>query len=192
MDDNLPGLPNQRRLVQWLFSDDVKVNSYKRFDLSSGGYIIAQISNVINEGLNSVDNATLTAVPKVRNQKKAEIIIKQNRKIKSLEELASANNTTIKKALALNQKSGTVSGAGREPLVVGIAFGTELNNFSDLIIGENGIYKIKVIKKEKSSNLETYSSYKNQLLSSRSISQSTLYQSIKESAEVVDNRSTYF
>ena len=192
LDDNLPGLPNQRRLVQWLFSDDAKVNSYKRFDLSSGGYIIAQISDVVNEGLTSVDNATLTAVPKVRNQKKAEIIIKQNRKIKSLEELASANNTEIKKALALNQKSGTVSGAGREPLVVGIAFGTELNNFSDLIIGENGIYKIKVIKKEKSSNLETYSSYKNQLLSSRSISQSTLYQSIKESAEVVDNRSTYF
>ncbi len=192
LDDNLPGLPNQRRLVQWLFSDDVKVNSYKRFDLSSGGYIIAQISNVVNEGLTSVDNATLTAVPKVRNQKKAEIIIKQNRKIKSLEELASANNTVIKKALALNQKSGTVSGAGREPLVVGIAFGTEINNISDLIIGENGIYKIKVTKKEKSSDLETYSSYKNQLLSSRSLSQSTLYQSIKESAEVVDNRSTYY
>ena len=192
LDDNLPGLPNQRRLVQWLFSDDAKVNSYKRFDLSSGGYIIAQISNVVNEGLTSVDNATLTAVPKVRNQKKAEIIIKQNRKIKSLEELASANNTAIKKALALNQKSGTVSGAGREPLVVGIAFGTELNNISDLIIGENGIYKIKVTKKEKSSDLETYSSYKNQLLSSRSLSQSVLYQSIKESAEVVDNRSTYY
>ena len=192
LDDNLPGLPNQRRLVQWLFSDDAKVNSYKRFDLSSGGYIIAQISNVVNEGLTSVDNATLTAVPKVRNQKKAEIIIKQNRKIKSLEELASANNTAIKKALALNQKSGTVSGAGREPLVVGIAFGTELNNISDLIIGENGIYKIKVTKKEKSSDLETYSSYKNQLLSSRSLSQSTLYQSIKESAKVVDNRSTYY
>ena len=192
LDDNLPGLPNQRRLVQWLFSDDAKVNSYKRFDLSSGGYIIAQISNVVNEGLTSVDNATLTAVPKVRNQKKAEIIINQNRKIKSLEELASANNTAIKKALALNQKSGTVSGAGREPLVVGIAFGTELNNISDLIIGENGIYKIKVTKKEKSSDLETYSSYKNQLLSSRSLSQSVLYQSIKESAEVVDNRSTYY
>jgi len=192
LDDNLPGLPNQRRLVQWLFSDDAKVNSYKRFDLSSGGYIIAQISNVVNEGLTSVDNATLTAVPKVRNQKKAEIIINQNRKIKSLEELASANNTAIKKALALNQKSGTVSGAGREPLVVGIAFGTEINNISDLIIGENGIYKIKVTKKEKSSDLETYSSYKNQLLSSRSLSQSVLYQSIKESAEVVDNRSTYY
>ena len=51
---------------------------------------------------------------------------------------------------------------------------------------------VKDTKKEKSSDLETYSSYKNQLLSSRSLSQSTLYQSIKESAEVVDNRSTYY
>tara|TARA_Y100000768_G_scaffold227948_2_gene172096 strand:+ start:476 stop:2581 length:2106 start_codon:yes stop_codon:yes gene_type:complete len=192
LDDNLPGLPNQRRLVQWLFNDEIEIDSYKRFDLSNGGYLIAQVSSLVNEGLSSVEDATFTAVPKVRNQKKAQMIIKQNSKTSSLEDLAENNNVEIKKALALNQKSGTISGAGREPLVIGVAFGTGLNEISDLIIGENGIYKIKVTKKEKSTDLETYLSYQNQLLSSRSLSSSTLFQSVKESAEIVDNRSTYY
>lgn len=193
LDDNLPGLSNQRRLIQWLFSEEVELNSYKRFDLSKGGYLIAQVTGLKEEGLSSVEDASFTAVPKVRNQKKAELIIKQNKKNKSLEDLASNNNTEIKKALALNQKNATISGAGREPLLVGYAFGLKVDQISDFIIGENGVYKIKVTKKDKSSSLDTYSSYQNQLLlSSRPSVNSILYQTVKESAEIIDNRSTYY
>ena len=46
LDDNLPGLTNQRRLVQWLFSDEARINAYKRFDLTNGGYLIAQITDL--------------------------------------------------------------------------------------------------------------------------------------------------
>ncbi|MBT6169857.1 MAG: peptidylprolyl isomerase, partial [Flavobacteriaceae bacterium] len=85
------------------------------------------------------------------------------------------------------------SGAGREPLLVGHAFGLKVDQISDFIIGENGVYKIKVTKKDKSSGLDTYSSYQNQLLlSSRPSVNSTLYQAVKESAEIIDNRSTYY
>ena len=87
-----------------MFSDEAKVESYKRFDLPNGGYLIAQITSMKNEGLSSVQDASFTAVPKVRNQKKAQMIMKENKTIKSLSDLASKNNTEIKKALALNQK----------------------------------------------------------------------------------------
>ncbi len=193
LDDGLPGLTNQRRLVQWLFSEDIELNSYKRFDISKGGYLIAQVTGLKEEGLSSVEDASFTAVPKVRNQKKAQLIINQNKKNQSLSDLAKINNTEIKKALALNQKNATISGAGREPLLVGYAFGLEVDQISDFIIGENGVYKIKVIKKDKSSSLDTYSSYQNQLLlSSRPTVNSSLYQTVKESAEIIDNRSTYY
>ena len=193
LDDNLPGLTNQRRLVQWLFTDEVKIDSYKRFDLSNGGYLIAQVKAIKQDGLSSVQDASFTAVPKVRNQKKAQLIIKQNKSFQSLDELASANNSEIKKALALNQKNATISGAGREPLLVGYAFGLKINEISDFIIGENGVYKIKVLKKNKSSNLENYSSYTNQLLvPSRSNVLSNVFQAAKESSEIIDNRSIYY
>ena len=193
LDDNLPGLTNQRRLVQWLFTDEVKIDSYKRFDLSNGGYLIAQVKAIKQDGLSSVQDASFTAVPKVRNQKKAQLIIKQNKSFQSLDELASANNSEIKKALALNQKNATISGAGREPLLVGHAFGLKINEISDFIIGENGVYKIKVLKNNKSSNLENYSSYTNQLLvPSRSNVLSNVFQAAKESSEIIDNRSIYY
>ena len=193
LDDDLPGLTNQRRLVQWLFSEDIELNSYKRFDISKGGYLIAQVTGLKEEGLSSVEDASFTAVPKVRNQKKAQLIINQNKKNQTLSDLAKNNNTEIKKALALNQKNATISGAGREPLLVGYAFGLEVDQISDFIIGENGVYKIKVTKKDKSSSLDTYSSYQNQLLlSSRPTVNSSLYQTVKESAEIIDNRSTYY
>jgi peptidyl-prolyl cis-trans isomerase D len=193
LDDNLPGLTNQRRLVQWLFSDEVKVESYKRFDLTNGGYLIAQITSMKNEGLSSVQDASFTAVPKVRNQKKAQMIIKENKTIKSLSDLASKNNTEIKKALALNQKNATISGAGREPLLVGYAFGLELNEISDFIIGENGVYKLIVTKREKSSELENYKPYANQLLvPARANVINGVFQSAKESAVITDNRFKFY
>ena len=201
LDDILPGLSSQRRVVQWLFSNEIKLNDYKRFDLSNGGYVIAQVTDITNDGLSSVANASLRALPKVLNSKKANLIIKQNDNKLSLEDLAKNNNLEIKKALALNQKNATISGSGREPLLVGHAFGLPLNQVSDFIIGENGVYKIKVLKKNTVSDNENYKSnklnfiisYQNQLLnSSRPNLNNSVYQAIKEKADIEDNRSLYY
>ena len=201
LDDILPGLSSQRRVVQWLFSNEIKLNDYKRFDLSNGGYVIAQVTDITNDGLSSVANASLRALPKVLNSKKANLIIKQNDNKLSLEDLAKNNNLEIKKALALNQKNATISGSGREPLLVGHAFGLDVNQVSDFIIGENGVYKIKVLKKNTVSDNENYKSnklnfiisYQNQLLnSSRPNLNNSVYQAIKEKADIEDNRSLYY
>jgi peptidyl-prolyl cis-trans isomerase D len=201
LDDNLPGLSNQRRVVQWLFSEDVEVNDYKRFDLSNGGYLIAQVTDIIEDGLSSVSNASFRVLPEVLNSKKAVLIIKQNDNKLSLEDLAKSNNVEIKKALALNQKNATISGSGREPLLIGHAFGLNTNQISDFIIGENGVYKIKVLKKSKVSDNENYDSnkfnfiisYQNQLLNnSRANLDNAVYQVAKETSDIVDNRSLYY
>ena len=194
-------LGGPRRVVQWLFSEEIKLNDYKRFDLSNGGYIIAQVTDITKEGLSSVANASFRALPKVLNSKKANLIIKQNDTKLSLKDLAENNNLEIKKALALNQKNATISGSGREPLLVGHAFGLDINQVSDFIIGENGVYKIKVLKKNIVSDSENYESnkfnfiisYQNQLLNaSRSNLDNSVYQSVKQKADIEDNRSLYY
>jgi peptidyl-prolyl cis-trans isomerase D len=201
LDDVLPGLLSQRRVVQWLFSKEIKLNDYKRFDLSNGGYIIVQVMDITNDGLSSVANASFRALPKVLNSKKANLIIKQNDNKLSLKDLALNNNLEIKKALALNQKNATISGSGREPLLVGHAFGLDIDQISDFIIGENGVYKIKVLKKNIVSNNENYKSnksnfiisYQNQLLNaSRPNLNNLIYQAVKKKAGIEDNRSLYY
>ena len=79
------------------------------------------------------------------------------------------------------------------------SFGTNINETSDFIIGENGIYKLKVIKrKDTNTNSDSIDSnfiisYKNQLLNlNRTSSFARVYESLKENAEVTDNRSVYY
>ena len=199
LDNDFPGLKNQRRVIQWLFSDETSISDFKRFDVANGGYLIAQVSGITEKGLSSVENSSFKILPEVIKSKKADYIISQNDNSLSISEIAKINNTEVKKALALNQKNATISGAGFEPLVVGYSFGLDLNNISDFIVGENGVYKLKVIKKddirndEQSINSNFINSFRNQLINSnRTTVSGNVYQSLKDGAEITDNRSAYY
>jgi peptidyl-prolyl cis-trans isomerase D len=199
LDNDFPGLKDQRRIVQWLFNESTNVSDFKRFDLPKGGYLIAQVTKIVDEGLSNVQDVSYKVLPMVLKSKKADFIISKNDNSLSLEEIAEINGTEVRKALALNQKNATITGSGLEPLVIGASFGTNINETSDFIIGENGIYKLKVIKR-KDTNTSSDSidsnfiiSYKNQLLNlNRTSSFARVYESLKENAEVTDNRSVYY
>ncbi len=55
------------------------------------------------------------------------MILKANKEIASLQDLAAANSVEVVSALALNQKSATLVGAGVDPYVVGAAFALDVN-----------------------------------------------------------------
>jgi len=199
LDNDFPGLKDQRRIVQWLFNESTNVSDFKRFDLPNGGYLIAQVTKIVDEGLSNVQDVSYKVLPMVLKSKKADFIISKNDNSLSLEEIAEINGTEVRKALALNQKNATITGSGLEPLVIGASFGTNINETSDFIIGENGIYKLKVIKrKDTNTNSDSIDSnfiisYKNQLLNlNRTSSFARVYESLKENAEVTDNRSVYY
>jgi peptidyl-prolyl cis-trans isomerase D len=199
LDNDFPGLKDQRRIVQWLFTESTNVSDFKRFDLPKGGYLIAQVTKIVDEGLSNVQDVSYKVLPMVLKSKKADFIISKNDNSLSIEEIAEINGTEVRKALALNQKNATITGSGLEPLVIGASFGTNINETSDFIIGENGIYKLKVIKrKDTNTNSDSIDSnfiisYKNQLLNlNRTSSFARVYESLKENAEVTDNRSVYY
>lgn len=197
LDNDFPGLQDQRRVVQWLFSDETKLLDFKRFDVSKGGYLIAQVTKITDEGISSPDDVSFRVLPEVIKSKKADYIIGNNNFSNSIEQLANQNNTVVKKALALNQKNATVSDAGFEPLIIGTSFSINENNSSDYIIGDNGVYKLRVTKKYLTEfNDESFNfvnSFRNQLqLSNRANISFKIFESLKETAEIEDNRSTYY
>ena len=194
LDHDLPGLPNQRRLVQWLFNDDTSINDYQRFDVSNGGYVIAQLIDKKDEGLQSNELALLNVLPILKNEKKAEIIINNNKSISSLEELAKSNNTEIFNVDAINKNSPVVSQAGYEPGLIGKSFSLELNQVSDLFVGETGVYMVRLDKKNNSSSKpNSYIPFQKQITSKyRSNLDFAVLESLKESADIDDNRSAYY
>ena len=193
LDHDLPNMENQRRLVQWLFNEDSNVGDYKRFDLSQGGFVIVQINDKQDKGLMPARLATLTVTPILKNQKKAEMIISENKKYTTLEDLSASNNLEIVNVSAMNQITPVVSQAGFEPKLVGAAFGLEIGETSKLIEGETGVYLVKLNGLNSVEEIESYSPFENQLTSKlRTNLDFNIVQSLKKSADVVDNRSDYY
>ena len=155
LDENLPGLPQQRRIVQWAFSDDTSVGDIKRFNLSYGGFAIVQVTDSRPEGLASAKEVAAEVTQIILKEKKAKKIFEDNSNETSLEDLAASNATEIVNALAVNQKSGTLVGAGYEPYVVGAAFGLLEGGISKLIEGNKGVYKLQLTSKKLPMNSRT-------------------------------------
>jgi len=194
LDHDLPSLPNQRRLVQWLYNDETTINDYQRFDISRGGYVIAQLVDSKDEGLQSNEMALLNVLPKLQNEKKAEIIFKRNKENNTLEDLAKSNNIQIINVDAINKNTPVVSQAGYEPGLIGKAFSLELGEESELFSGETGVYMIRLDKKDSSTKKpNSFRSFQNQLSSLyRSNIDFQIVESLKESAKIEDNRSSYY
>lgn len=193
LDENLPGLPQQRRIVQWAFSDDTSVGDIKRFNLSYGGYAIVQVTDSRPEGLASAKEVAAEVTQIILKEKKAKKIFEDNSNETSLEDLAASNATEIVNALAVNQKSGTLVGAGYEPYVVGAAFGLQEGGISKLIEGNRGVYKLQLTSKKVADELEDYSTYAKQL-SNQNLERlaPAIIKALESSGEVVDNRSLYY
>ena len=193
LDENLPGLPEQRNIVQWAFNEDTKAGEIKRFNLSYGGYAVVQVTAAREKGLAAPEEVLLEVTQAILKEKKAAQIIANNKAISSLEDLAAKNGLEVVNALAVNQKSGTLVGAGFEPYIVGAAFSLKEGGTSKLIEGNNGVYLLQLTAKKIAEDLEDYSDYARQLTNQgREGLGAAIVEALETSAEIEDNRALYY
>ncbi|OIQ18217.1 peptidylprolyl isomerase [Lacinutrix sp. MedPE-SW] len=187
LDENIPGVGAERPIVRWAFEEDTKVGNTKRFE-TKDGYVIVQVTAKNEAGLMNVEDASVTALPEIRKQKKAKMI-KDRVSATTLEDFAAAENQQVRTALAINMKNPTVSGVGLEPIVVGHAFGLNEGETSGLITGTKGVFMVQPTKKTPAVELENYQSFANQVSSEKLNAVNTrLYNALKEAADIEDNR----
>jgi len=192
LDETIPGLGVQRAVVRWSFEEGVEVGDFKSFSISGGGFVVAKITDVNEAGLMSIEKASVTALPEIRKEKKAEMI-KDRITATTLEAIASDEGQTVKTAMAVNMKNPTLSGAGREPKVIGTAFGLEEGETSKLIVGTNGVYAIQLTKLTPAEPLPNYQAAANRVGQAKSNAVNTqLYNALKDAAEIEDNRATFY
>ena len=194
LEENMPGLFNQRQIVRWAFDDDTKVGDIKRFSLTAGGgYAVVQLTAVNQKGLATVDEVGFQVRRKIIQDKKAALIKKQFQDIDSLETLAENEDLTLETASAINQKNPTLVGAGNEPYVVGAAFAMEEGAVSELIQGELGLYKVKLLKKNTAETLDDYQQYSKEYLRDASFTlPEYVFLALESYADIDDNRSLYY
>lgn len=193
LDENLPDLPRQRNLVQWLFNYETEVGDIKRFSMTNGGYVVAQLSGITPKGTVNVESVKFEVIQQMLKEKKAAYLLKTHADKKSLDALASATDKEIETASAVTQENTVIAGAGTEPYVIGTAFALGLNKASALIKGNSGVYMIEVISKEIAEEMESYRAYANALQNEENMRiNNSIYEALRSSAEIEDNRQLYY
>lgn len=191
LDATIPGVGNNRSIVNWAFGEDVSVTDVKRFSILDG-YVVVQLTRKSPKGLMSIAEASALVMPKLRNGLKAKQImatISGN----DLDAIASNQGITVQNATAITMAAPTIPGAGAEPEVVGAAFAKAAGETTSLIAGEKGVFIVRVTAVNNAPALENYASFANQLNSAATPAVNTkVYQALKNAAEIEDNRANFF
>ena len=190
LDETLPGLPNQRSIVQWLFNENTEEGMVKRFNLSFGGYAIVKVIEINEDGLVSSNEVRSSVRTKLINQKKSNYILNSEGNSK-IQDIAAKFNLEIIDASLVSRFDQILVGAGNEPNVIGVAFSLDKNETSKLIVGNEGLYKIKL------TNINTNSEDEIELNKTEDSSEiifnpDNFLEALKDNANIIDNRHLYY
>ncbi|MEM8907168.1 MAG: peptidylprolyl isomerase [Bacteroidota bacterium] len=151
----LGGGQTSRDIIKWSFegADGIgevspEIYTYQdEVDFYESKYVVAGLSNVQSPGLADLAFIRNDIEPLVRNKKKGELI---REKIKGAD-FASIRSTystvEVDTATSVNFVSVSATGLGNEPTVIASAFDMEVNELSNPIIGNSGVYVIQVANK---------------------------------------------
>jgi peptidylprolyl isomerase/peptidyl-prolyl cis-trans isomerase D len=191
LDATIPGVGNNRSIVNWAFGEDVSVGDVKRFSILDG-YVVVQLTRKSPKGLMSIAEASSLITPKLRNALKAKQIMTAISG-DDLDAIASSQGITVQNVIAITMSAPTIPGAGAEPELVGAAFAKAAGETTSLIAGEKGVFKVRVTAVNNAPVLDNYASYANQLNSAATPGVNTkVYQALKNAAEIEDNRANFF
>lgn len=189
-DQNVAGLSNAFQIVQWAYGAEIgDVSQPVKID---DQYVIALLTDIKERGTPTFENVKDRMREETIKEKKAEKYMEMM-KNGSLEDIAKAVNSDVKKAEKLNLRASNIPGSNvavQEPEVVGIAFGIQKDFVTAPIQGKGGVYVIR-----RASDL-TEGQSQDGYLSDRSNTMNTMqaraamsiFNSFREEGNVEDNR----
>ena len=195
LDEAIPGLGLQRQMVTWAFENEREIGDSKRFDIDVAGkrgYAVAVLSGKIKEDGIAISSDLLASIrPELVDKKKA-ALIKNKMTGSTLAEIAQSSGIAVRKVSNLNLASPLISGVGNEPAVVGAMSTIKLNEVSDLVEGEKGVFAFKVIKRDAPVALENYDSFRKKIVNQLQARGGQIFNVLEETADIKDNRGKFF
>lgn len=192
---SIGSLRNARSIVIWLFNEAER-GDVKDFELDDQ-YVVAVHTNRVSEGTADLESVRLEIEGKVRNEKKLEALKTRVGALSgSLAEMATAYGPQARfySSNALRLNSNSLPNVGNAPEAIGAAYG--LINVGDRtsVVGVDlGVVLLELKGKTSAAEIADYTAYENQIVQ-RLAAQArfTLAQSIKDRANVTDERYKYY
>jgi peptidyl-prolyl cis-trans isomerase D len=189
LDERVSTLGDQRQIVRWAFENSTKEDDIKRFDIEKG-YAVVQLTAKRKKGL-SLGNFKFSIRNILLNEKRA-ALIKQKIKGDNLEEIAKAFNKTVSSSKAVSLGSPVLPGVGRSTEIVTILTNLEENKTYTGIEAQNGVFVVKIIKKDTPTVLDNYKNFSYTILNARKAKSTQSFEAMKKMADIEDNRATIY
>lgn len=196
---NISGFRESGTIISWIFADKTKQGDVRFFDSPvDGQYVVATLTEIREEGIAPVEQVKEQVIAELRKEKKAEQFIAEFNKVKSgkssIPEIASAVKAESNTAKNKSFQSTRIARIGDEQVVLAYAVSAEKDEISEPIIGNSGVFVIKVISVTSPEEIkpEQYQSDLTTMQNQLNTRARGAYNSLKKAAEIKDFRYKHF
>ncbi len=196
----LPPSNSSRDLVKWAFSSEAEVTKVSPaiyifqdpVELFESQYVVAGLKSIRRAGNVNVAEIREEIQPVVMNIKKGEIL-KGKISGNDLSAIANQFSTKVDTARAVPFGTFNIQNMGNEPKAVATAFNLNNGEVSQPVVGENGVYVIKMLNKPQAPPTRNIPAMRKLMTgSSKNAIASRLISSMISDAEIEDYRSTFY
>jgi peptidyl-prolyl cis-trans isomerase D len=195
-DGQLPGIESAREVIRWAFTTKTELNSVSQVFDCTGKYVVATLKMIREKGIAPLEQIKNDIKTLVMREKKAEILLAKMDKVatvKDFGQMATSLSSKIDTIQNITFASPNIPFYGREPAVVGTAFGSKKGQISKPIKGEVAVYLIKIDEVSPAAPTANYNNEKSVLANAfRSRVYREVYQTIMDKTKIVDNRIMFY
>ncbi len=190
LNDQIGDLGRQREIVKWTFDKDSKIGDIKRFDLENGDYAVVILKEKNQKGLASINKVNNIITPILKKDKKLELI---RNKItgKTFEERIKSVNKTSLKLNGVSISNADFKSGGKDVNAASALLYIKEND-TKIINGNNGIYIVKIIKKNMPYEIKNFSTYSNNITKKLKNKTSKIVDALKDNSTIEDNRALFY
>ncbi len=147
-DDKLAGIRLPKTIVRWLYEEGRKEGDISDPFFMRDQFVIVKATKIAKEGLPSIDDARDRLTIEYLNGEKGKILLVQVqdalKKVDNMDDLAKTLNTQVRVIPHAIMQENTITGIGVDHKVLGLLFGSEYEKISKPVIGEAGVYVVRV------------------------------------------------
>ena len=192
----LPGIENAREVIRWAFNKKSEKGNVSQVFDCTGKYVVATLKMIREKGIAPLDQIKNDIKTLVMREKKAEVIMAKLDKVaatKDFGQMAKTLGSKIDTIQNITFASPNLPFYGREPAVVGTAFGLKKDQISKPVKGEVAAFLIKIDEVAPAAPAVNYDNEKSVLVNNfRSRVYREVYQTIMDKTKIVDNRTTFY
>jgi parvulin-like peptidyl-prolyl isomerase len=194
MDNKLPGIKFPRIIIQWAYKETTQKGSVSQVYDIDNSFVVAMLRDKREKGVATLEQVKANIKPLVMREKKAEIIIDKINKANptNLNQVAALYNATIDTTETTFYGYNLLN-YGPELTVIGAAMAMKQGELSKPIKGNAGVYVVLVNEIVEPPELPNYNMIVMQMANGfNSRVRYELFNALKESADIVDNRGLFY